>query len=74
MPNPECGIPDEDGVVCEKPLHPSRGGSWPFCFDHADDWRADSARMKEAHHKPLEPLEWANYRKGQPMKQGQMSV
>lgn len=61
-----CDIPDQDGVLCDRPLH----YVWPFCFDHGDAWRDYSTRSEEMLQKPLEPVDWAVWMKTGKIKQG----
>lgn len=66
-----CDLPDvETGVLCDRPLHLSRGGPWPFCLEHRDEWSDYSTRSEELFQKPLEPAEWAEWRKTGKIKQG----
>lgn len=70
-----CDIPDlESGELCERPRHSSPGGLWPFCFEHRDEWSDHSARREEMLEKPLEPDEWAKWRKTGETKQGGLKL
>lgn len=70
-----CDIPDlESGELCERPLYRSRGGDWPFCFEHRDEWSDHSTRRQEMRQKPLEPDEWARWRKTGEARQGGLKL
>ena len=70
-----CDIPDlESGELCERPRHRSRGGDWPFCLEHKDEWSDHCARMAEMLQKPLEPADWAEWRKTREAMQGGLKL
>lgn len=67
-----CGIPDAEGVVCERPVHSHRMGIWPMCWEHGQEYRDYATLSEEQKYKPLEPAEWVRWKRTGRVKQGNM--
>ncbi len=75
MTSPTCDILTvETGELCDRPVHRARRAVWPFCWKHGDEWKEHTKRSEEMGEKPLEPSEWAHWKKTGELKQGRLRL